>query len=127
MLRRLCTALLFVPLTALAAEYECPAFRKVDAEQVYSSDQLKKSSFSTRLEETSAGAFVSRCSFSPSAGKITCDRYEVDHVEVDPVIKVKKFYVYRAQFDFQVFKDLSSVENNGRGGIQYGRCKLVSP
>jgi hypothetical protein len=70
---------------------------------------------------------VQRCGFTPSAGRVTCDRYEVDRVEVDRNVNIKKFYLFRAQFDVQLFSNLSFVENNGRGGLAYGACKLISP
>jgi hypothetical protein len=59
---------------------------------------------------------VQRCGFTPSVGRVTCDRYEVDRVEVDGNVDIKKFYLFRAQFDVQLFSNLSFVENNGRGG-----------
>ena len=65
--------------------------------------------------------------FAMSAGKITCDSYDVDRVEVDPVVRIKKFYVFGSQFDVQLFPDLTFVENNGRGGIAFGRCTLLAP
>ena len=122
-------ALLLVlhPLLSLAAVYECPATRKVDSTQVYTPEMLAKGQFSTRVEELGKETYVSRCSFAPSEGKVTCDRYKVDRVVTDPNVGHKKFYVFSSQYDFQIFKGLLSVENNGRGGIQYGQCKLTSP
>ena len=70
---------------------------------------------------------VQRCSFTPSVGRVTCDRYEVDRVEIDRNVSLKKFYLFRAQFDIQLFSDLSFIENNGRGGLAYGKCKVTRP
>lgn len=80
-----------------------------------------------KVEESGGGAFVSRCSFSPSANKVTCDRYQVDKVVFDENAKIKKYYVFRSQFDVQLFSDLSFIENNGRGDIAYGKCRVVAP
>ncbi len=41
--------------------------------------------------------------------------------------RIKKFYVFRSQFDVQVYPDLSFIENNGRGGIAFGTCSVVAP
>ena len=41
--------------------------------------------------------------------------------------RIKKYYVFRSQFDVQVFSDLSFLENNGRGDIAYGKCEVVAP
>ncbi len=119
---------LFVVLSpaANAAEFACKVARKFDNERQYTSDQLSKGNFSALIEENNSEAFVSRCSYSPSAEKVTCDRYRVDKIAFDEHIKSKKFYVFRSQFDFQIFSDLSFVENNGRGGVSYGKCALTS-
>jgi hypothetical protein len=112
---------------AHSTEYHCPAVKKYDFGFEYKPDYIEKAQFSTRLEELPEGAFLSRCSFSPIAERMTCDRYKVDRVEFDRRVGIKKFYVFRSQFDFQLFPNLSSLENNGRGGVQYGKCKLAKP
>ena len=96
---------------------------------------IKKYKYANKLEEVGNKAFVSRCSFSKTEEKVTCDRYEVDHIERFPVTNAEtlekrfivKYYYYRGQLDFQIFPDMSFVENNGRGGIQYGKCQITSP
>lgn len=112
---------------ANAVEYLCKVDRKLDNERQYTTEQLAKGQFAALLEEKHSEAFVSRCSFAQSAAKVTCDRYKVDKVAFDERIKSKKFYVFHSQFDFQLFSDLSFVENNGRGGVSYGKCTLTSP
>jgi hypothetical protein len=118
---------LFVATLSHAAEYECTITRKVDSGDVYSDEQLKKGRFSVMIEDHGDSTFVSRCSFVQWEGKVHCDRYEVDKVVLDTNIKVKKYYVFRSQFDVQLFPNLSLVENNGRGGIGYGKCQLTVP
>jgi hypothetical protein len=110
-----------------AAEYDCKVAKKIDSENTYTSHQIEKGQFSVKIEESSAGAFASRCSFSPSANKVTCDRYQVDKVVFDEKVKIKKYYVFQSQYDVQLFSDLSFVENNGRGGVAYGKCRVVAP
>ena len=114
-------------LPALAVEYSCEVTRKLDVERDYTAEQISKFQYSNRLEESSDASFVSRCSFAQSVGRVTCDRYKIDRVEFDANARIKKFYVFRSQFDFQLFPDLSFVENTGRGGVSYGKCKVVSP
>jgi len=115
------------PALAFAVEYECKVEKKFDAERVYTPAQLEAGQFSVRIEEVGGAAALSRCSFVASKQKVTCDRYEVDKVVFDDVPKVKKYYVFRSQFDVQLFSGLAFVENNGRGGIAFGRCRLVVP
>ncbi len=111
----------------LAVEYSCEVTRKIDRELDYTNEQVAKSQFSNRVEELNESSFISRCSFVASAGKVTCDRYKVDKVAFDKNVKIKKYYHFQSQFDFQLFPDLSFIENNGRGSVSYGKCTLVSP
>jgi len=112
---------------AAAAEYDCKVGKKVESEATYTAHQIEQGQFSVKVEESGGGAFVSRCSFSPSANKVTCDRYQADKIVFDENEKIKKYYIFRSQFDVQLFSDLSFVENNGRGGIAYGKCRVAAP
>ena len=123
---RLLVLLLF-PKLATAVEYECKVERKLDTEHVYTQVQVQKGQFSLRIEENGNSATVSRCSFSASAQEVTCDRYPMDKVVFDENVKIKKYYLFRSQFDVQLFADLLFIENNGRGGIAFGRCRVVAP
>ena len=58
-------------------------------------------------------------------GKLT--KVEGDLVFPDEYQKIKKYYRFRGQFDVQLFPSLFFVENNGRGGIAFGKCRVVSP
>ena len=118
---------LCVPTFAAAAKYDCKVEKKFDSENTYTANKIEKGQFSVKIEDSGGGAFVSRCSLSPSANKITCDRYQVDKVVFDEKVKIKKYYVFQSQFDVQLFSDLLFVENNGRGGIAYGKCRVVAP
>jgi hypothetical protein len=120
-------ACLLFAMPAFAVEYECKVERKLDTERPYTSEQIQKGQFSVRIEESGNSARVSRCSSSASAKKVTCDRYQMDKVVFDENVKIKKYYLFRSQFDVQVFSDLFFVENNGRGGIAFGRCRVVAP
>ena len=120
-------ACLLLAMPASAVEYDCKVERKLDTEHLYTPDQIQKGQFSKRIEENRNSASISRCSFSASAQKVTCDRYQMDKVVFDENVKVKKYYLFRSQFDVQVFSDLFFVENNGRGGIAFGRCRVVAP
>jgi|SRR6476469_4649550 len=118
---------LCVPGFAAAVEYDCNVAKKVDSEASYTAQQLEKGKFSVKIEEAGEATFVSRCSFTPSSSKVTCDRYQVEKVVFDENVKIKKYYVFRSQCDVQLFPDLSFLENNGRGGIAYGKCRVVAP
>lgn len=118
---------LCMPGFAAAAEYDCKIEKKFEPEATYTAHQIEKGQFSVKVVESGGGALVSRCSFSPSANKVTCDRYPVDKVVFDEKVKIKKYYVFQSQFDVQLFSDLSFVENNGRGGIAYGKCRVIAP
>ena len=116
-----------VPVLVGAVEYDCTVEKKFDSENSYTKEHINKSQFSVKVEEKNNASFLSRCSFSTSANKVTCDRYKVDKFVFDENVKIKKYYVFRSQFDVQLFSDLSFVENNGRGGIAYGKCKVIAP
>ncbi|NIO08265.1 MAG: hypothetical protein GTO40_09770 [Deltaproteobacteria bacterium] len=47
-------------------------------------------------------------------------------MEVNEDLQIKKYYAFGSQFNFQIFFDLRSVEDDGLGGIQYGKCKIVA-
>jgi len=126
MLRSILVALLLS--TGLqAGELECTVERQLDREREYSSVDMERGRYSVRIEEREGAAFVSRCSFSPSAERVTCDRLKVDKVSVADITGIKKYYHLGSQSDVQVFPDLSFLENNGRGGIAFGRCRVGTP
>jgi hypothetical protein len=126
---KLATLLSYLGISGLvtAAEYECRVSKKLDFDRSYSVEQIQKFQFSNKIEELGGEAWVSRCSFSPSVGKVTCDRLKMDRIATDPNVDIKKFYMFSAQFDLQLFPDLTFVENNGRGGVSYGTCTLTAP
>jgi hypothetical protein len=109
---------------ALSNSYECKVTRKVGPENVVSESELKKWQFSIKIHDN-VKPELERCSFAPSQNTVTCDKYAVDKVEVDKFIGVKKFYYFRGQFDVQLYQDMAFVENNGRSGISFGKCKTL--
>lgn len=128
--------LFFIPKMVFAVTYYCEATKKYDSENIYSKQHIAKGKFAVQLEDMGEEAFISRCSFSSTANAVTCDRYEVDHINRSAVANletfkydkfIKKYYYFQGQLDFQLYPDLSFVENNGRGGIQYGKCEVTSP
>lgn len=124
------TAILFLVSTKVfAVEYYCEATEKHDFGLTYGQETIYQAKFATKVEETKTGTYLSRCSmsFKNEEPEVTCDRYTVDKVVYDKNVKIKKYYVFNSQFDFQIFPNMKSLENNGRGGVQYGECKIVSP
>jgi hypothetical protein len=121
-------ALLLMPIRIHAVTYECPAEQKLDNVNGYfSKEKLIKYKFSVRIQDEASGAKLSRCSFSSLAAQITCDNYDVDKVVQSLNGEIKKYYVFDSHFDVQLFSNLMFVENNGRGTIAFGTCKVVSP
>lgn len=119
--------LLGLPSVGAAVEYVCPVEKKWNLERTYSEEELARFRFTVRIEETAAGAFLSRCSYSMIENRDTCDRYAVDRIAFDERVSLKKYYVFSSQFDVQLFRDLRMIENNGRGDFAIGKCTVVSP
>lgn len=122
--RLLFLCLLLMSSTSYATILECFATKKLDSERTYPKSHMDKYKFSNKIEFTKDGVFISRCSYTFMAKKVTCDRYKVDHIEKDKNVNITKFYVFGPQFNMQLFSDYSYLEDNGRGGITYGICKL---
>ena len=119
---------LFVALNAqaaLAADYYCPVSRKLAPDHEYTHEELPQAAFSVVVEESHPeGTRLSRCSYSRIEQKRTCDTYLADRSDTDPNTGIKKFYYFRGQFDMQIFPGLLFIENNGRGSIAFGVCKV---
>ncbi len=121
--------LLFLSLLTMSgfvysSSYECVVTRKLDSENIYPKSQLDQYKYSVRIKDEK-NPEIERCSFTPSEKKVTCDRYSVNRVEVDKYVGIKKFYYFTGQFDVQLYPDMRFVENNGRGGISYGKCEKL--
>jgi hypothetical protein len=112
---------------ASSAEFSCKVAEKYDFGKIYSKAEIVDGKFSSKIEDHGDNAFVSRCSHSNIKGKVTCDRYEVDRIEYDKNVNIRKYYIFRSQYNIQMFKDFTFVEDNGRGGISYGKCQIISP
>jgi len=117
--------LLFLAISSYAGTYRCTPetqsiFGKNNKDFI---DTAKPYS----IIEDEREPMLHRCSYVASRNGNVCDAYKVDKVEIDKFVNIKKFYVFRSQFDIQLFSELSYVENNGRGGILFGKCELVKP
>ena len=86
---------------SFAAEFDCSVAKKFDSERSYSDADLSRSQFSVMVTDDGSAAVLSRCSFSPSAGKVTCDNYKADYIAYDRNAKIKKDYAFYSQFDLQ--------------------------
>ena len=107
-----------------SSSYDCVVSRKTDFDNEIPSSIIQKYKYSVRIKDTPKPE-LERCSFTPSEKRVTCDRYSVDRVEVDKFVGIKKFYYFTGQFDVQLYPDMKFVENNGRGGISYGKCEKL--
>jgi len=119
--------LAILPTIVQAVEYNCTVTKKLSSEHEYTVKEISKGQFSVLIEENRDSSYLSRCSFAKSEGKVTCDRYEVDKVSFDKNVNIKKYYVFQSHFDVQLFSNLTFIENNGRGGIAFGKCRVASP
>ena len=107
-----------------SSTYECQVNRKIDFQNNYSQSEIEKFKYSVRIKDEK-NSELERCSFTPSEKKVTCDKYSVDRVGIDKFNGIKKFYYFTGQFDVQLYPDMRFVENNGRGGISYGKCERL--
>ena len=127
-MRNIFLAILIATATpALSAEYFCEVNKKISVDKTYSEAELKKWQFSVKVKDFGDKAIISRCSFVSSEGKVTCDDYNSDFVYSDVFVGHKKYFHFSSQFDLQILASLDFVENNGRGVIGFGRCKLERP
>lgn len=107
------------------AFFDCTPTRKVDQQGTWSATRLRAGQWQIKVSDFDSSATIERCSYSSIARQVTCDDYRVDHVEVDQFIHARKYYVLGSKFDVQIFADLTFVENNGRGGIAFGTCRMT--
>ena len=109
-----------------SSSYECKVMKKysVDLTNIMDSNEIKKWNFSLEIIDEKVSK-LKRCSYVTSKKRVDCDSYDVDKIEFDPYVKIKKFYVFKSQFDVQLFPDMTFIENNGRGSISYGKCEKL--
>lgn len=113
--------------SAFSAEYDCVVDKKVTSGANYSAQEIRVAAFKVKISDKSEGSSVSRCSYSPSEQKSTCDEYPIDKVAYDENLEIKKFYLFNSQFDVQLFRNMTFIENNGRGSVAYGKCTIITP
>ncbi len=107
---------------AQSKSYHCPVSEKYDAGgNIYTQEMMEKYKYSVNVIDMGDTAILERCSFSSSAGAVTCDTYDVDHIERDSG-GGDKYYYFSGMFDVQIIGSLF-IENNGRGGIAFGNCE----
>ncbi len=113
------------PFQAFAITYHCQTTKKVERSIDYTLDKLKKYQFTTILDIYPEDViYISRCGYSDIDKKIICNKYPADKIERDNNVNLIKVYIFKSQYNFQLFPDLTSVEDNGRGSISYQKCKV---
>ena len=115
---------LLISTNVFSSSYDCVVSRKTDFDNEIPLSIIQKYKYSVKIKDEK-NPEIDRCSFTPSEKKVTCDKYLVDRVEVDKNVGIKKFYYFTGQFDVQLYPDRRFVENNGRGGISYGKCEKL--
>ncbi|STX84925.1 Uncharacterised protein [Legionella donaldsonii] len=122
-IKQLLFILLLLPIPSFALTYTCNTFKKVNFEQEYPKDQLEKFQSFTLLETYDDNvAYVSRCVYFDK--KIQCKKMLVDRIERDTNGNSTKFYVFASHFNFQLFHNLSGLEDNGGGDISFQKCTV---
>ena len=97
----------------------CNVERKLNRETEYSTEYINKWKFAVRIQHRDDSAIISRC-----GGNSACDDYAADFIEYTKNVGIIKYYYFSGQFDIQVFSDLTFIENNGRGDISFGQCRM---
>lgn len=120
-------ALVLIAEVSSAADFHCKPTKKVTSEHTYTAEELSKWKFATKVEERGDETFLLRCSYSSMEEKVTCDRYMVDRIEYDENVFIKKYYYFRGQANVQIFSGMTYLEDNGRGDIAFGKCRVTSP
>lgn len=115
------------PRLSFAVEYYCNVDVKRDYDRIHSKSDLMKLKWGVKIVDSGDSAKLSRCSVSSSADAVTCDDYKVDYIHTDPFTGIKNYYYFRGHFDVQLFTDLSFIENNARGSIGRGQCRVTRP
>ena len=116
---------------AMSQELRCLVAEKVGTPEgtfsSYPPEDIKKDSYAVIIRDKgNSGSEISRCSYSSSVKRVTCDFYAVDHIERDANIGNVKYYHFKGQFDVQVFSSMKFLENNGRGGLSSGACEKIN-
>jgi hypothetical protein len=115
--------MLVLPIQSFALTYTCNVLKKMSFEHVYSKEELEKHPFFTRLEILeNKVAYVSRCIYFDK--KLQCKKMLVDKIAHDNYVNITKFYVFDSQYNFQLFHDLSALEDNGRGDFSFEECNV---
>ena len=125
MKKLICVLFLSAITNTFANTYVCtPNFQSVMGKPASNTDFVVKHKPFTRIVESNSSLKIQRCSIPFGKDSHTCDTYDVDRFEGDTNVNIQKFYVFKAQYDIQIFSDLSYIDNNGRGGFLIGKCKV---
>lgn len=115
--------LLVVPIPCFSLTYTCNVLKKIGFDHLYSEEDLAKFSPFTQLEISDGNiAYISRCVYFNK--KLQCKKMLVDKIVRDDNVNLIKFYVFDPQYNFQLFHNLSALEDNGRGDISYEKCTI---
>lgn len=123
------TLILFLGDRAMAEIIECDATSINDDTGQWSKEKMEKFKPGATVAYQKT---ISRCSYSVIEGKRTCDVYNVEYKHTTTFHsnggKIYKFYYFIGQMDIQIFINIlgegTYIENNGRGTIHRGNCKI---
>ncbi|QMT62073.1 hypothetical protein [Legionella sp. PC997] len=120
--KKILIILLLLPITSYAVTYTCNIIKKLGFEHEYSKEELDKHPFFTLLETSEDITYISRCIYFNK--KLQCKKMLVDKIVHDNNVNITKFYVFEPQYNFQLFHNLSGIEDNGRGDISFEKCTV---
>ena len=121
----ICVLFMSAITNSFANTYVCtPSFQSFMGKPVANTDFVVKHKPFTKVIELSGSLKIQRCSIPYTQETHTCDTYDVDKFEKDTNVQIQKYYVFKSQYDIQIFSDLSYIDNNGRGGLLIGKCKI---
>lgn len=121
----ICVLFLSALTNTFANTYVCtPNFQSVMGKPAANTDFVVKHKPFTKVFESNGSIKIQRCSIPFGEDTHTCDTYDSDRFERDTNVNIQKFYVFKSQYDIQIFSDLSYIDNNGRGGFLIGKCKV---
>lgn len=122
LMKKIIFILLLFPISSFAITYTCNLIKKYDSDHEYTKEELDKFPFFTILETSEDNAHISRCVYIDK--KLQCKSMVVDKIVHDQNIGITKFYVFEPQYNFQLFHNLSALEDNGRGSISFEKCSV---
>lgn len=110
--------------------YKCDLAKTIHVKHNTATKDLKRNMYSLFILETDNPKVKNqytlyKCFYKKPTNKKRCEDIPISKVSLLDGSQIKKYYNLDMQYDLQVFKDLSFIENNGKGVISVGMCKIL--